>query len=189
VLAVLAPLILAEPLGRAFEPAAARPRPSLRESLTLGWREHVPAAIVLCVLAAGALVFRLALPMQRPDSENAPVTAISHVPDTLRTEPVFNDYSFGGLLIFNGMRPYIDGRADMFGDRFTLDAVEMLRGDKTRWEAAVNRYGIRWTILAPNKPLVALLDQDPRWRRVYADKWAVVHEAVQPGRQPVSAQP
>ena len=34
---------------------------------------------------------------------------------------------------------------------------------------------VSWTILSPDKPLVALLDRTPGWRRLYADNTAVVH--------------
>ena len=33
---------------------------------------------------------------------------------------MLNYYSFGGPLILSGIRPYIDGRGDMYGDRFVL---------------------------------------------------------------------
>jgi hypothetical protein len=41
--------------------------------------------------------------------------------------------------------------------------------------SAVDRFGIRWTILQQGSPLIEVLDKDPKWRRVYADRWAVVH--------------
>jgi len=28
--------------------------------------------------------------------------------------PVFNDYPFGGFLIFNGIKTFIDGRAELY---------------------------------------------------------------------------
>ena len=33
-----------------------------------------------------------------------------------RRKPVLNDYAFGGYLIWSHVRPFIDGRADMYGD-------------------------------------------------------------------------
>ncbi len=34
---------------------------------------------------------------------------------------MFNGYNFGGPLILAGIKPYIDGRADMYGDAFVLE--------------------------------------------------------------------
>jgi len=104
-----------------------------------------------------------------------PMTAIGRVPADLRTEPVLNGYSFGGPLALSGVRPYIDGRADMYGDQFTLDFLEMLRGDMARFRRADRRWRFGWTILPPKVRLVSKLDREPGWRRLYADKWAVVH--------------
>ena len=89
---------------------------------------------------------------------------------------MFNEYSFGGSLTLHGIPVYIDGRADMYGEeamRTYLDLADT--PDNARWQAAQRRWGFQWTILPPGKPLVALLDKQPGWRRLYADPWAVVH--------------
>jgi hypothetical protein len=125
-------------------------------------------------LVAVSLV-RLAVPLERSDSATYPASAIAHLPAELRSEPVFNSYGFGGPLILNGIRPYIDGRADMYGDEFTADHNAIVMGDKRRFNRAVDRFGVRWTILQQGSPLIAVLDRDPQWRRIYADRWAVVH--------------
>ena len=88
---------------------------------------------------------------------------------------MFNEYSFGGPLILAGIRPYIDGRADMYGDRFFRDYQEALRGDPEHFDKAVDRYGIEWTMLPPHITLARRLDRTPGWKRVYADKVAVIH--------------
>jgi hypothetical protein len=129
---------------------------------------------VLIGLAAVSLV-RLAMPLERSDSATYPASAIAHLPAELRSQPVFNSYGFGGPLILNGIRSYIDGRADMYGDVFTADHNAIVMGDKARFNRAVDQSGIRWTILQQGSPLIAVLDRDPQWRRIYADRWAVVH--------------
>jgi len=34
---------------------------------------------------------------------------------------VFNDYDFGGYLIANGVAPFIDGRTELYGEKFFVD--------------------------------------------------------------------
>ncbi|MCH8614749.1 hypothetical protein LZ016_01325 [Sphingomonas sp. SM33] len=126
------------------------------------------------VIAAAALI-RSAFPETRADSGTYPARALAAIPPELRTQPVFNSYSFGGPLILNGIRPYIDGRADMYGDAFTADHNAMVLGDGAAFERAVQRFGVHWTMLQPGSPLIPVLDHDPRWKRVYADRWAVIH--------------
>lgn len=128
------------------------------------------AAAALLVVAA-----RAAVPFAIRDNIAFPVTAIGRVPAELRSQPVLNGYSFGGPLILSGIRPYIDGRADMYGDEFTFDLVAMMRGDIERFRRADRRWGFGWTILPANVRLVSRLDREPGWRRVHSDRWAVVH--------------
>jgi hypothetical protein len=114
-------------------------------------------------------------PFERPDSYGVPVTALRNLPPGLRDKPVFNEYSFGGLLVFDGIAPFIDGRSDMYGDAFTTDYVRIAKGDAVRWKAAEAYWKFGWTILPPDTALVKILDREPGWRRIYADKWAVIH--------------
>jgi len=129
---------------------------------------------LLPVIAVAALV-RSFIPEQRSDSPTYPASAIASLPKDLRTRPVLNSYSYGGPLILNGIKPYIDGRADMYGDAFTADHNAMIMGDGAALGRAVSKFGIRWTILQRGSPLIGVLDHDPRWRRIYADRWSVVH--------------
>ena len=126
---------------------------------------------------------RLAIPLVRADNGNVPVTAVAHVPPQLLSQPVFNEYAFGGYLIFKGVKPYIDGRADMYGDAWVQQYLAIAGGAQPDVDKAFKRWNIRWTILSPREPLVHMLDSRPGWRRVYADGFAVVHaraDAVQP---------
>lgn len=161
---MIVPLLIAEPLGAvlAAEPAkydAGR------------WRAGGLAAM------AGLVALRLLLPVVRVDSAAAPITALAHVPPALAAQPVFNDYAFGGYLIFSHVRPFIDGRADMYGGAFMRQYMSIISPEKAAMEATFRDYGIRWTILLAANPAVGLLDALPHWCRVYADDVAVVHAA------------
>jgi hypothetical protein len=117
---------------------------------------------------------RVGAPLVRRDNVNVPVSAMAHVPASLLTRPVLNEYAFGGYLIFKGVRPYIDGRADMYGDDFVAEYLALIQGTQPDVDRALQRWGIRWTILSPRDGLVRLLDKRPGWRRIYADPYAIV---------------
>jgi hypothetical protein len=164
-LGVVAPLILAGPLGRALgraEPAAVR------------WALPAPQSALAGLLLVAWIAGRLLVPEVRVDGPTAPVTALAHVPATLRAQPVLNDYDFGGYLIFEGVRPYIDGRADMYGDAFVADDDQIQRASQSAMDRAIDRYHIRWAILRPDRPLTDALARTPGWKRTYADRYAVV---------------
>jgi hypothetical protein len=146
-------------------------------------RQEVARRPQLWIAAAAAALLmtaRAVLPFEMKDNIAFPLSAIDHVPAPLRTQPMLNGYSFGGPLILYGIRPYIDGRADMYGDAFTLDYVAMIRGDMARFRRADRRWRFGWIILPPNVRLVSKLDREPGWRRLYADRWAVVYDRVSP---------
>ncbi|UZK67422.1 hypothetical protein [Sphingomonas sp. M1-B02] len=156
--AILGVLLLARPLGSAAPPHSAR-------ASLLGF------ALGLLLIAA----IRVPLALPRQDSESNPVTAIAQLPAELRARPLLNSYGFGGPLILAGIRPYIDGRGDMYGDAFLFEHQRIVDGDAAAFARAVRRWGIGWTMLSPDAPLVAALDRAPAWQRIYADRWAVVH--------------
>lgn len=166
VLAALAPLLLAEPLARALGHPPAEPRPP--RALLAGFG-------LAFVLLLGA---RLALPLQRVDGLNSPVTAVDSVPAALKARPVLNGYGLGGYLVYKGVRPFIDGRADMYGDAFSIRYFQAVEPDPVALRKLLADYDVAWTIFTPDDPVVAVLDADPRWRRIHADAYGVVHQRV-----------
>ena len=103
------------------------------------------------------------------------MAALAAVPAELREQPVLNGYRFGGYLIFAHVRPFIDGRADMYGGAMLGLYDKVAGGDPASVEATLARYRIAWTIFPPNERIVPFLDREPGWRRLYSDSVAVVH--------------
>jgi len=93
--------------------------------------------------------------------------------------PVFNFYDFGGYLIFSDIKPFIDGRY-FYGDAFIKQDYELTYGLSDRLPQLLDEYGITWTLLPPEAPAVGVLDHLADWRRLYADKIAVVHVRDKP---------
>jgi hypothetical protein len=114
-------------------------------------------------------------PIERTDGAAAPISALSAVPPELRGKPVLNDYAFGGYLIFEHVRPFIDARVELYGDAMLSLYDRLQRGDRDAVEDTLKRYDVAWTILAPDSRIVAALDHEPGWRRLYSDAVAVVH--------------
>ncbi len=175
VLAVVGSLLLAEPIGRVlWESGKASRLPEMSSKV------RILALSSLVVAFAGVAAARLSVPAMLTDSPTTPISALGHVPQGLRGQPVLNDYGMGGFLIFNQVRPFIDGRADMYGDDFVQRFMKIAKRDRAALTALLSRYGVRWTILAPENPAVAEMDSLPGWKRLYADGSAVVHVRTAP---------
>ncbi len=165
---VVGALILGEPFGAAFGFAG---RTATRAAAARAAPAWVGAGAALLLLTA----LRLAEPVRRHDDATSPITALSQVPPDLAGKPVFNAYGFGGYLIFKGIRPFIDSRADLYGDVGLSRYGAVLAMDGDAFERFADANAIAWTILPPESPLVRVLDRLPGWRRVTADGVAVVH--------------
>ena len=136
------------------------------------------ARLALGAAAAGAIAIfavRAALPLKLEDGKGRPTTLIAHIPPQLRSQPVFNEYSFGGPLILAGVRPFIDGRADMYGDAFMDRYLKIWGGDQDAFDLAVREYGIAWTMLPPKSALALELDRSGKWKRIYGDEIGTIH--------------
>ena len=141
-----------------------------------GKAETKGSLLPLAIGAVALLVGRALVPLTPPESVSNPRSLLAHVPAGMKNQPVFNEYSFGGPLILAGIKPYIDGRSELYGDAFMTDYTEISMGDWGRFQRAVERYDIRWTILPAGKfKLREELDHSPQWRRVYADTVGVIH--------------
>ncbi|MDV6329139.1 hypothetical protein Q5L94_13915, partial [Idiomarina sp. Sol25] len=78
-------------------------------------------ASIAAFLLVAMVTLRLSIPVARPENPATPAAALAHVPLELRAGPVLNEYAFGGYLIWQGVKPFIDSRADLYGDRFVSD--------------------------------------------------------------------
>jgi hypothetical protein len=158
-----APFLVAEPLGQAWRMQGQPQR--------LRW----VGALALAAVMAATAVFRIAIPAVRADDESTPGAALASIPAALVRGPVLNEERFGAYLIFNDVRPFIDGRVGLYGENFHRRYLKMMQPDEPLLETTLVKYRIRWTILAADNPAVRAMDNMKRWHRHYADAHAVVH--------------
>ena len=164
-LGILAPMLLAGPIAAAVGAGA------------IAAERRRVATTALAATVAGALMIaaaRLLAPIEPVDGSSAPISALAAVPPELRAKPALNDYGFGGYLIFAHVRPFIDGRAELYGDAMLSLYGKLKAGDPVAIDSTLERYAIAWTIFPPDSKIVAILDRTPGWRRLYADRTAVV---------------
>jgi hypothetical protein len=63
----------------------------------------------------------------------------------------------------------------MYGDQFFADYQDILDGDSVRFDQAVKRYDIRWTMLpASSGRLIEAIERSGKWRRIYSDQVGVI---------------
>ncbi|MDR6539070.1 hypothetical protein [Variovorax soli] len=182
VLGLVAPFLMATPFARHWYATATPNRDAQaldRWFLSLAAPAR-PMAIAACACATAlfaAASMHLRPPMPAPSI--TPRAAVEAAMAAGAKGRLLNEYSFGGFLIYEGIPVFIDGRADMYGDAFFqkfVDAVQVK--ERKQFIAFLDEHGFGWTLLAPGTSAIAVLDDLPGWRRVYADDTAVVHVHV-----------
>jgi hypothetical protein len=168
VLALLAPMVLAAPLapqiGGPAEPApgaASPPHGVLLAGLTL-------------LLVAGTLAFA-SVHRYQPNVRQSPVEAVAALKKMNFTR-VFNDYDFGGYLISSGVATFIDGRTELYGEKFFVDhnaASGLMEPDNLF--RLLEQYDIEATLMRTQSAATKLLDHLDGWQKVYSDDIATIH--------------
>ena len=177
-LGFVAPLLLAPSLGVFFRNHS-RQRVSRLDQVFS--RLALPANFLGLAMAGGLLlvasVIYLSHPLIRTPDPNAPVAALEAARENhLTGGRVFNQYGMGDYLIFSGIAPFIDGRAELYGDDFVKQDQQAVWGVTDELPKLLDKYHITWTIFAAKGSTAAvLMEHLPGWRRVYADDTAVVY--------------
>lgn len=103
-----------------------------------------------------------------------PVNAVEFVKSRNLAGPVFNDFGWGGYLIWDlGMPVEIDGRGNVYGDQRVAESVATWAG-AGNWEKNGDLEKANLVIGPADAALTQLLRLSPRYRLVYEDKLAAV---------------
>jgi hypothetical protein len=180
-LGLLSPLIMAAPLARHWAAARGQAPDNSAELLDRWFRALAAPASRQTSAISLAVAFALSITVvstrnPSPADTITPNAAFAAAKAAGVVGRVFNDYNFGGFLIFQGEKVMIDGRADMYGDAFLKRYVQArVPTDAKALPLLLDEYKVAWTLLPPDTPAVATLDITPGWKRLFADKTAVVH--------------
>jgi hypothetical protein len=164
-LGIVGVLILAEPIGVSIGRGSAA-------VLGVPWRRIGAGAALFALIA---LWVRLILPLGADRTGEAFAATLDHVPATVRAKPVLNEYGLGARLIFQGVRPFIDSRADLYGDAFLSGYHELISPRPERLDRVLSEHAIAWTIFPSRMLVISLMDQKAGWRRLYEGGGLVIH--------------
>ena len=110
-LGLLAPLVVAAPL--AAQLGRRESKPADRHGSV--W----PASLALVLVLGLATAAMAQFSNYRPSPLMTPARAVAAVKATGKTH-ILNSYNFGGYLIASGLAPFIDGRTELYGEKFFM---------------------------------------------------------------------
>ncbi|HST53953.1 MAG TPA: hypothetical protein VLJ61_18245 [Pyrinomonadaceae bacterium] len=152
------------------------------EKVEAGGQAALKAAINVVLLVAIPLsicfarVERVAAERTEDEKQNFPVAAVEFMRGRNLPQPIFNEYGWGGYMIWNlypDYRVYIDGRADVYGDAYLEEFLKTHEG-RAGWRVPLERERVRTVVVKPDVPLASLLRRDAGWRNVFEDEQAVI---------------
>lgn len=127
------------------------------------------------ILLAGFRVFHVTnARLQTKMADTLPVHAVEAIQANGYAGPLYDDYNWGGYLIWALRMPVsIDGRAAFYGDE-KIDRSIATWGAQPDWASDQELMSSGLVIGPAKQPLTQLLRRDPRFQLVYEDKIAAV---------------
>ena len=113
-----------------------------------------------------------------PDQKaiDAPVKAVEYLQQNKIVGKTFTDPNiWSGYLIWAmpSNPVFIDGRIDMYGDKFVSEYLNIILG-YSDWREPFDRYGVQVVIVPPKSPVATGMRTASDWQQVYVDEMAVV---------------
>jgi hypothetical protein len=166
VMALVAPFFIARPLAQHLsqrvQSSSLRITASVRRSFIAAAAALVVAT---CVITATA---DFTPPL-------TPLAAVEKIKE-VNADRIFNEYYFGGYLIYKGIPTFVDSRAELYGATFLRRYQRAVTlADVADFVRLLDEYGITATLLFPQSEAVGLLDRMEGWERIYTNDFAVAH--------------
>ena len=140
------------------------------------------AAIIAGVIGTVIWLYPSQASLQQQISREYPTAAVACLQGDHVTGRIFNNYAWGGYMEWNApqIKPFIDGRADIFVYNGTFDDYLKISRIEQPLEI-LDKYNFDYVLYPPKTPLSYLLDHHSGWHRKYADETAVLFERTPPG--------
>ena len=175
--AIVVPLLLLTPLTSQF--------PFLRLQTQLETERHLfdRLAVIsqrlllpLCGLMLGGVAAFAALgPTVSTRPNMTPAGAVNYIKRERLQGNIYNFYAFGGYLIFEGMKTFVDGRSDqLFGNGFLTRLVKTTRELPKDFIPLLDEYHISIALVVPNSVEAQELERSTEWQKAYLDRISVV---------------
>ena len=174
VLAIVVPILMATPLAQQFPYLSDGKGQELSKFVAIATR---PISLIMITLCAIAILWHEMPTNPHPRNSVAPVSAVDYIEANQKHAKIFNEYLFGGYLIFRGIPTFIDGRTDqLFGGGFFKNMHAAMNGPKSEFVQLLDKYDITVALLVPKSRAAYRLAESDTWHLAYSDDDALVYE-------------
>jgi len=136
--------------------------------------------LALILVGAGAFMAEELSGVDEQLNTFFPVAALDYLEEQELTEArIFNEYAWGGYMIWRNIPPFIDGRADLYGDDFLNLYMGAYRHGND-WEEILIDYDIDLVLLRQGSTtLEDILFASPNWVLTYEDDNSYIFAPVE----------
>ncbi|MBN1221452.1 MAG: hypothetical protein JXM69_21205 [Anaerolineae bacterium] len=128
-----------------------------------------------------AAVVKISVPLLpqtslKVEQESLPYQAVEFIKNRQPPGPMFNNYNWGGYLIFKlwpDYPVYIDGRTDLYDDAFIRRYIDVMTANEG-WPQTLDEAGINLVLVETNGTLAKLLKLNSEWAEIYQDNMAII---------------
>ena len=128
--------------------------------------------ILLCIICI--LIFKTKEYEYMP-KEKYPLEAIEYIKNNLNdNDRIFNSYEWGSLLIYNGIKPFIDSRCDLYTEEYNkgcqvandyMNAIMCIED----YNYILKKYNIHYVFINNNTNLYKNIINNKNYERIYYD--------------------
>ena len=143
-------------------------------------------ALLMAAIVAGIIrFFPSREQLERHVARHSPVEAVQYILRHPPPQPMYNNYEFGGYLIFaldGRNKVFVDGRTDIYERAGVLADYASIAGVSPNSLPLLRAYNVQSCLLEHGEALATLLAASSQWQKIYADGLSVLFVRSQTGK-------
>lgn len=145
--------------------------------------------IVLCITMAAAVLaslsFKFSYNFEEVNFEKFPENAVRYLKENTSYKNIrlFNDYSYGGYILLNEVKVFIDSRQDLYLDDYNSncevysDYLKLIQG-KVHYKDILKKYNFEYLIITKSTLLETYISFDKEYVQILSDKDCVLYQKI-----------
>ncbi|WP_162862624.1 hypothetical protein [Acetivibrio cellulolyticus] len=130
-----------------------------------------------------SILFKFTYHFEAANLDKFPVSAIRYLKENTDYQNIslFNDYAYGGYIMFNDLKVFIDSRQDIYLKAYNSnctvysDYLDAIRG-KVHYKNIFEKYDFEYLIISKNNLLETYISSDANYIKILSDKDCILYK-------------
>ncbi len=113
-----------------------------------------------------------------------PINSVNYIKENIGNDSrLFNEYSYGSLLMFNNIKVFIDSRADLYTEEYNKNCEVANDYSKIihcsgNYEELLNKYNIEYLLISKNSSLAQNIFNNKKYEKIFEDDISYVIKVI-----------